>query len=396
MLMRKLLILLLMTGGCLPVVAAEKGEGSPVINFVRKVGTFLDTMAVKGLDSRYIEAPKKPWQSIVQGNVNQSDLKMKSEIHGEAMFEDVKGIVTWEPRVLTDMASYVGVWAGYRGYGIGYSKNIGGDEGSIFKLGATGGAYGINLRIHKFETDEPKVRIRGMIQMEEGGPYEHLDETNEYPLIKPISVKTVSLDGYYLFNGKRFSYCAAYDQSVIQKRSAGSFMVGAMYYYSNIEYDHDYNADFILFMNDIGSMKQRMISAGPGYAYNFVPCKGLLISALAMPMVTFYNRLDVWHYNSNLRESLVGDDGANLDFLEYEIYASEGKHLITYPEKKDYKKTHHSRISPTFDARLSLTYNIGDWFINAYGQFNNYRYSYGDSSGRLNDWYINASVGIRL
>ena len=134
MLMRKLLILLLMTGGCLPVVAAEKGEGSPVINFVRKVGTFLDTMAVKGLDSRYIEAPKKPWQIIVQGNVNQSDLKMTSKIHGEAMFEDVKGIVTWEPRVLTDMASYVGVWAGYRGYGIGYSKNIGGDEGSIFKL----------------------------------------------------------------------------------------------------------------------------------------------------------------------------------------------------------------------------------------------------------------------
>ncbi len=47
--------------------------------------------------------------------------------------------------------------------GLGYSKNVGGDKGSIFRLGATGGAYGVNLRIHRFKTDEPEVKFRGYI-----------------------------------------------------------------------------------------------------------------------------------------------------------------------------------------------------------------------------------------
>ena len=392
----KLLILVLTLGISLPCFAEGGGVVPAVRGFLGKVGTFLDTMAIKGLDRRYIESPEKPWQIIVQGNANQSDLKMKSAINGEALFEDVKGKLSWEPRVLTPIATYVGVWAGYRGYGIGYSRSIGGEKGSLFKIGATGGAYGINLRIHKFETDEPKVRFMGKIQDEDTGVYEDWDETDTYPLIDPISVKTVSLDAYYLFNGKRFSYCAAYDQSVIQKRSAGSFMVGAMYYYSNIEYDQGLNADFIFFMNDVGRMKQNTISVGPGYAYNFVPCKGLLISAMAMPMITFYNRLDSWNYNSDYRKKIIDDDISEPTVLDYVIYPSEGKDMITYPEKKEYKDTHHSKITMMLDARLSITYNFGDWFINAYGQLNNFRYKYGDSSGRLNDWYINAAIGLRL
>ena len=394
--MKKLLITLVLLGGCLPVLAAGEGGGSAVFGFVRKVGTFLDSMAIKGLDRRYIESPKKPWQIIVQGNANQSDLKMKSEINGELMFEDVKGKLSWEPRVLTPISTYVGVWAGYRGYGIGYSHSVGGEKGSLFKIGATGGAYGVNLRIHKFETDEPRVRFRGKVEDEESGAYEDWDETENFPLIDPISVKTVSLDAYYLFNGKRFSYCAAYDQSVIQKRSAGSFMVGGMYYYSNVEYDQGLNADFIFFMNDVGRMKQSMISVGPGYAYNFVPCKGLLISAMAMPMITFYNRLDSWNYNSDFRKKIIDDDDTEPTISDYVIYPSEGKDMITYPARKEHKDTYHGKITMMLDARLSVTYNFGDWFINAYGQLNNFRYKYEDNSGRLNDWYINASIGLRL
>ena len=369
----------------------------PVI--LKKVMQFLDTMCVNGLDHRYIDAPEKPWQIMVQGNVNQTDLKMESTINGAAMFSDVKGNVWWQSRVRTDVSSYVGLWAGYRGYGLGYSVNVGGDKGSIFKIGATGGAYGVNLRIHKFKTEEPSIKFRYndivTNQPVEGG--------GTFDLLDAMDIKTVTLDAYYLFNRKKFSYCAAYDQSVFQKRSAGSFMVGAMYYNSTISYDQGLNADFILMMDDIGKIKQTQISIGPGYAYNFVPCKGLLISALAMPMVTLYNRLDAWHYNSNLRKAIVADldnpvpeEEPDITVFDYIIYPSEGVDKITYPEAKDYKVSRHGKVSFTFDARLSLTYNFGDWFVNAYAQLYRFPFKYDNTTGNLHDWFVNACFGIRL
>ena len=49
------------------------------------------------------------------------------------------------------------------------------------------------------------------------------------------------------------------------------------------------------------------------------------------------------------------------------------------------------------DARLSLTYEWNErLFINAYGQFGSFNNKTDDIKGRLNEWYINASIGLRL
>jgi hypothetical protein len=359
--------------------------------FVKKIGRFIDSMSVKGLDRNYIDAPEKPWQVMVQGNINQSNLKMKSQIDGSVLFDDVKGILTCEPHVKPPVSSYVGFWAGYRGYGIGYSVNVGGDKGSIFKIGATGGSYGINLRIHRFETDQPSVffeydDISG----------DHVTFDGHYILIDPMSVKIVNLDAYYLFNGKRFSYCAAYDQSVFQKRSAGSFMVGAMYYKSTITYDYGLDGDFVMMMGDIGKIKQYQFAVGPGYAYNFVPCKGLLISALAMPMITLSNKVDVWNYNSDLRKKSISG-ATDLDYpSDFLTYPAEGEDKIYFPVEKDFKETYRSNITIMFDARLSITYNVGNWFFNTNAQFNRFRFKLDSTQGNLSYWYVNACVGVRL
>ena len=59
-------------------------------------------------------------------------------------------------------------------------------------------------------------------------------------------------------------------------------------------------------------------------------------------------------------------------------------------------KTFNSGLSIGFDGRVSLTYNIGRCFFNAYGQFNNIRYHHNNSTGYVNDWFINTAIGIRL
>ena len=59
-------------------------------------------------------------------------------------------------------------------------------------------------------------------------------------------------------------------------------------------------------------------------------------------------------------------------------------------------QTFNSGVSVGFDTRVSLTYNLGRYFFNVYGQFNNIRYHHKDTNGYLNDWFINTAIGIRL
>jgi hypothetical protein len=95
--------------------ASAEGNGG-VIGLVRRLGTFIDSMSVRGVDRRYIDAPEKPWQIILRGNVNQTDLKMKSMMDVTGILPGISGNLNWEPRIKTVPATYVGLWAGYRGY----------------------------------------------------------------------------------------------------------------------------------------------------------------------------------------------------------------------------------------------------------------------------------------
>ena len=372
-------------------VAQTSGKKSHgVVGLVRKLGALIDTMATRGIDRNYIEVPKRPWQVIVKGNVNQTVLNLKSQIDGSAMFANVVGDLVWEPNIKTSPSTYAGVWAGYRGYGIGYSWNVGGDNGSILTLGATGGSYGINLRIHNFQNSEPEVCYTGMFTPDDdpSGEPEYISDKSKFQLLKPIKTHLVLFDAYYMFNGKHFSYAAAYDQSVVQKRSAGSLMAGVMFYYSHINYGQDENADFILLMDDIGRIKQWQCGLGAGYAYNLVPCKGLLISAMAMPIVTVYNRHKTWRFDSNYRDMAIDTAVHDDDELKPSEWRLKDEPLSV--------SDNYSYFTLNVDARLSVTYLWDRFFVNAFGQYSRFRYRDGAVKGSLSDWYVNASLGVRF
>ena len=352
-----------------------------VISLIKKVGTLIDTMSVRGVDRRYIEAPEKPWQLIVRGNVNQTIVSMNTKGVIEGMEYDAK------PSLRTEPAQYVGLWAGYRGYGLGYTVNVGGDKGNYFTIGATGGSFGINVRIHSFDNSSPNLNLDSDILSDM-----NKDEWREVKLIDPIHVNTLIADGYYMFNGKKFSYAAAYDQSVIQKRSAGSLMAGLMYNYTNIDYSSKYNGDIIYLMEGLGRVKLWQGSVGVGYAYNWVPARGLLINVMAMPMLTFVNKIKAYGYATNVEE-LMEDPifWSDISNEEWDEWFYDNLQITPMGDM-----TFNSGLTFSFDGRVSLTYNFGRCFFSAYGQFNNIRYSHNSTSGYLNDWFVNTSFGIRL
>ena len=59
---KRLFLLVLSLGLVLPGEAASDGVVPFVTGMLGKVGTFIDSMSVSGLDRRYIEATEKPWQ----------------------------------------------------------------------------------------------------------------------------------------------------------------------------------------------------------------------------------------------------------------------------------------------------------------------------------------------
>lgn len=314
---------------------------------------------------------------MLKGNVNQSTMKINTS--GEFM----NTRYTIAPKITTDPSQHVGLWVGYRGYGVGYTVNVAGDNGGIFTFGGLGSQYVFNLRIHDYKSRSPHFNFTIDIPDFELGPEDKLDD--------PVKVHTLVADAYYIFNSKHFSYAAAYDQSLIQKCSAGSWLAGGMYFHGDIDYATDRNADLVFTLRHIGRLKFWQGSVGAGYAYNWVPAQGLLISGMAMPMLTFVNRIKTYIYETNVMELLDSDENTEKNDEEWEEWWDANVSLGDYTVRRS-----NSHMRFNVDARLSVTYNFGNFSVNAYGQFTNFSFHQDEGHGHLNDWYVNTSVGIRL
>lgn len=199
-----------------------------------------------------------------------------------------------------------------------------------------------------------------------------------------------------MLNGKRFSYAAAYDQATVQLRSAGSLMIGAMWYQSNIDFSQRKNAPIIQAMGNTGKLKVQEGGIGVGYSYNWVPVKNLMVNVTAMPMLLFYNRKKLTLYESNYdiflyeEENLKNGKKAYPDDIEDLSWADD----VTLEETKEVVS--HGKVSFNLDARASITYNWNRYFLNIHGQWNQFKHSMDNNTVKLNDWFVNASLGMRL
>ena len=94
-----------------------------------------------------------------------------------------------------------------------------------------------------------------------------------------LSVKTLNLNAFYVFNSRRFSYPAAFSQSYIQRRSAGSFLLAAsaMGQHATLDWEQEMQ------------LKMTNIALGAGYGYNYVPSQGWLLHVSALPTFIVYS-----------------------------------------------------------------------------------------------------------
>ena len=364
-------------------VAADGAKGKPtLLQPIFFLKTLIDSSAVSSIDRNWIEQPKQQLAIEARTTFNQSKLKM------ETFWEEDN--FTMVSKSNNGFSTSAGLWLGYRGYGLGFSKELGNTTGSTFSFGAMGGRFGLNLRISSYKSDMPDIYFNGEQVSGRNISDDRLDD--------PINVRNFFLDGYYMLNGKHFSYSAAYDNSLIQRRSAGSVVIGGMYFHSRVDYSADSNWLLTALMKDVGMVKFTQGSIGMGYAYNWVPARGLLVNAMAMPMFTFYNRTTKYLYDFAMIDpngKIIDEEYlAGLDEGEYYDILSDPKTKISAVNEREEKTGNKPKFN--FDMRLCVTYNWDRWYVRAYGHFNLFRYGSDLVSGRMTDWTAYAALGFRF
>ena len=103
-----------------------------------------------------------------------------------------------------------------------------------------------------------------------------------------LTLKVVNLAGYYTFNHRRFSFPAAFTQSYIQRRSAGSWLAGISYQGGSIKTSDDLiarNPNAPDVQINIGH-----VGIGGGYGYNWVLGRKWLLHFSMLPTFVVYNR----------------------------------------------------------------------------------------------------------
>ncbi|MBO4718291.1 MAG: DUF4421 family protein [Prevotella sp.] len=378
---------------------STKESSTSLMSKLHLVQQFLDNKARARVDPHYIEVPEKPWRVILRYKETALDVDYENDFY----FPEEKERFYWKLNIEPPVSASVGFWVGYRGTGISYSHSLVKNAGRYFSISTTGAKYGLNFRLRRFSTDEVSLNAK---DFQDGKLVE--EENIHGNLDAPIWIRSTYLNGYYVFNGRRYSQAAAYNQSVIQRRSAGSLLVGASWYQSSIDLSNPKNALLAIYSKGIGRIKMHQANIGIGYGYNFVPFRGFVINAMAMPTISVYNRVKVNKYDFNYMppyDDSMPTDGygqwnpqthtwANGE--TYKPMDEEDKWLEDVEGWEIDSDVNHGRLQFNVDLRLGIAYNWSNYFVGLQGQVNRFSYKMDETKVVLIDGYARLSLGVRL
>lgn len=379
-------------------ISAQADSTHSIMYRIHQVQQFLDNKAKKKVDPKYIEVPDKPWRVILRYKENVVDVDYEHSSDYPEVNEHLEWKLCFEPPV----ASSIGFWVGYRGTGFSYSKSLTKNAGRYYSFSTTGAKYGFNFRLRRFKTDDASFSAKDYVNGElDGAPYD-----TAFTMPSPVWIRSVYLNGYYVLNGRRYSQAAAYNQSVIQRHSAGSFLLGATWYQSSFDYSDIKNGFFMIFGGGTSRIKVHQANIGVGYGYNWVPFRGLVVNAMVMPTLSVYNRVkvDKYDFNYHLAPNEPVDDYGEFN-KDTKLWANgktdkplgmlkDGDDDIYYWNEDS--ETSYSAMHFNVDLRLGIAYNWSNFFIGLQAQYNNFIYKKDQVKVNIFDAYARIALGVRL
>jgi hypothetical protein len=235
----------------------------------------------------------------------------------------------------------------YRGIGVGFAVNPAKWKG-IYK----DYEFNLNYYSNRLSLDLSYQRSESLAGDIKG------DRGEQHLLDEDLKMKVLNMVGYYAFNHRRFSFPAAFTQSYIQRRSAGSWLAGISYQGGSIETtdklkERNPNApDVRIYLGHIG--------IGGGYGYNWVLGEKWLLHSSMLPTFVVFNR-------NNMTVNGVR------------------------------KKAKHMRFNMIFNERVAVVRNLSPrYFIGATLVMNNSIFDDDAVVVNQNKWRARAFFGMRL
>lgn len=183
---------------------------------------------------------------------------------------------------------------------------------------------------------------------------------------------TASINVYYVFNHRHFSYPAAYAQSTVQRKSCGSWMLGLRYSKQRVEFDYTRLPSALITLTDgstetplidelkISKVDYQSYSLSGGYAYNWVFAKDWLFSVSLTPSIGFKQaggeRLSgesIWLNMKNLSFDFISRAGIVWNNTRFFAGASLITHLFDY-QKDTYSM---SNVVNYLNIYVGFTFN---------------------------------------
>lgn len=224
----------------------------------------------KSFDTAYIIRPDARWTIKLRGNVSNAEIKTEAR--------DADG-AEHNSKLRSEVRGTVSVAVAYRGLALGLAVNpaklAGKNKDYEFNLNSYSNRYGFDIVYVASNTFSGRQKIGDVCY----------DIDKGY-----VSQKALNLNFYYAFNYRKFSFPAAFSQSYIQKRSAGSWMVGASFDGSETNV-RGTSEDGVESTAQLSPMTIRMneFAIGGGYGYNLVVGKHLLFHLSSLPTFTVYS-----------------------------------------------------------------------------------------------------------
>lgn len=254
----------------------------------------------------------------------------------------------------SNVYSNLGAYVQYMAVSVGYSYDIEklfrGKEPSHnkFEFGFICARFNAELYYHE---NHGGVNIRTFGKSNKG------KLINEY--FPGVEMYNLGFDAYYFFNNKKYSQGAAYNFAKYQLKSQGSFLLGFSITNQRLTFDLDQLPDNLKKELDPETIKSYYFHYNSyavigGYGYNWVIAPKLLFNATVIPGIGFS------HY---YEDSIEGD-----------------KYLVAL----------------NIQGRLSLTYNLGNYYFGIFGKMNGHLYKQGKTSMFSSIENFSAYLGIRF
>lgn len=292
-------------------------------------------------DPEYVIGTGKRWKArLVSDNwLDSYDLHLPQKVN-----------VTMTGNVYANLGAYVQYMAVSLGYSYDIEKLFNGKEPAHkkFEFGFICALFNAELYYHE---------NRGGVNIRRFGNLNNGKLMREY--FPGVSMYTLGIDAYYFFNNKKYSQGAAYNFAKYQLKSQGSFLAGISI--TNQKLTFDFNQLPPHLKEELPEMNitkyyfhYNSYALLGGYGYNWVIAPKLLFNVTVMPSIGFS------HYYA---DSFEGD-----------------KYLL----------------SLNIQGRLSLTYNLGNYFIGIFGKMNGHFYKQGQTSLFSSIENFSANIGLRF